>query len=72
MCSNILFLQMGQLNVTNQQIGLSTLEPGNHFARPLHDGLMGLAFRPSYHTIVDTMIQEGVIEEPIFAFYLSR
>ncbi|KAM9486430.1 gastricsin-like [Clarias gariepinus] len=64
---------MGQLTVTNQKIGLSTVEPGNHFARPLHDGLMGLAFRPpSSQTIVDTMIQEGVIEEPIFAFYLSR
>ncbi|XP_027006720.2 gastricsin-like isoform X3 [Tachysurus fulvidraco] len=64
---------MGQLTVTNQKIGLSTTEPGNHFARPLHDGLMGLAFKPpSDQTIVDTMIQEGVIEEPIFAFYLSR
>ncbi|KAG7330928.1 hypothetical protein KOW79_004897 [Hemibagrus wyckioides] len=64
---------MGQLTVTNQLIGLSTSEPGDHFARPLHDGIMGLAFRPpNYQTIVDTMIQEGVIEEPIFAFYLTR
>ncbi|XP_053483368.1 gastricsin-like [Ictalurus furcatus] len=64
---------IGQLTVTNQQIGLSTSEPGDHFARPLHDGLMGLAFKPpKYQTIVDNMIQEGVIEEPIFAFYLSR
>ncbi|KAI5618628.1 cathepsin D precursor, partial [Silurus asotus] len=63
---------MGQLVVTDQQIGLSTVEPGDHFARPLHDGLMGLAFRPSdYPTIVNTMVQEGVIDEPIFAFYLS-
>uniref|UniRef100_A0A8B9KEG2 Peptidase A1 domain-containing protein n=1 Tax=Astyanax mexicanus TaxID=7994 RepID=A0A8B9KEG2_ASTMX len=59
------------LNVTNQKIGLSTSEPGNHFARPLHDGLMGLAFMPDQETIVDTMIQEGVIEEPIFAFYMT-
>ncbi|XP_072541140.1 gastricsin-like [Salminus brasiliensis] len=62
---------MDELNVTNQKIGLSTSEPGNHFARPLHDGLMGLAFMPNKGTIVDTMIQEGVIEEPVFAFYLS-
>uniref|UniRef100_A0A8B9KGU3 Peptidase A1 domain-containing protein n=1 Tax=Astyanax mexicanus TaxID=7994 RepID=A0A8B9KGU3_ASTMX len=62
---------MGELNVTNQKIGLSTSEPGNHFARPLHDGLMGLAFMPDQETIVDTMIQEGVIEEPIFAFYMT-
>lgn len=64
---------MGQLTVANQLIGLSTSEPGNHFARPLHDGIMGLAFRPpNYQTIVDTMFQEGVIEELIFAFYLTR
>ncbi|XP_027006718.2 gastricsin-like isoform X1 [Tachysurus fulvidraco] len=66
-------VSMGQLAVKKQQIGLSTSEPGNHFAKPLHDGLMGLAFMSSsQHTIMDTMIEEGVIEEPIFAFYLSR
>lgn len=63
---------MGQLVVTNQYFGLSTVEPGNHFARPLHDGLMGLAFEPNDQTIVDTMIKEGMIEEPIFSFYLSK
>ncbi|XP_066497150.1 gastricsin-like isoform X2 [Hoplias malabaricus] len=63
---------MGELSVTNQKIGFSTQEPGNDFARPLHDGIMGLAFKPDQGTIVDTMIQEGVIEEPVFAFYLSR
>ncbi|KAI5107358.1 nothepsin, partial [Silurus meridionalis] len=66
-------ITMGQLRVKHQQIGLSTEEPGNHFAKPLHDGLLGLAFKPSDSpTIVNTMIKEGVIDEPIFAFYLSR
>ncbi|XP_062862650.1 gastricsin-like [Trichomycterus rosablanca] len=65
-------ITMGQLIVTNQDFGLSTVEPGDHFARPLHDGLMGLAFKPDDQTIVDTMIKEGLIEEPIFSFYLSR
>ncbi|XP_035390645.1 gastricsin-like isoform X2 [Electrophorus electricus] len=63
---------MDELTVTNQKIGLSQSEPGDHFARPLHDGIMGLAFKPDQGTIVDTMIQEGLIEEPVFAFYLSR
>ncbi|KAG9349442.1 hypothetical protein JZ751_027885 [Albula glossodonta] len=65
-------VNVGKLTVTNQKIGLSITEPGNHFARPLHDGIMGLAFKPNQQTIVDTMIQEGLVEEPIFAFYLSR
>ncbi|XP_036396912.1 gastricsin-like [Megalops cyprinoides] len=63
---------VGGVTVTDQKIGLSVTEPGNHFARPLHDGLMGLAYKPSQQTIVDTMIQEGLLEEPVFAFYLSR
>ncbi|MGH0114451.1 UNVERIFIED_CONTAM: hypothetical protein FKN15_017751 [Acipenser sinensis] len=62
------------LKVTNQEIGLSINEPGNHFARPLHDGIMGMAFKqPGGMTpIVDTMIQENLLEEPIFAFYLTN
>uniref|UniRef100_A0A8C9RKT7 Renin n=1 Tax=Scleropages formosus TaxID=113540 RepID=A0A8C9RKT7_SCLFO len=47
-------------------------EPGNHFARPLHDGIMGLALMPNRGTIIDTMIEEGLLDEPVFAFYLSR
>uniref|UniRef100_A0A3B4DYH8 Peptidase A1 domain-containing protein n=1 Tax=Pygocentrus nattereri TaxID=42514 RepID=A0A3B4DYH8_PYGNA len=58
--------------VKHQKIGLSKNEPGSHFAKPLHDGLMGLAFMPDDDTIVDTMIKEGLIEESVFAFYLSR
>uniref|UniRef100_A0AAR2L5X0 Peptidase A1 domain-containing protein n=1 Tax=Pygocentrus nattereri TaxID=42514 RepID=A0AAR2L5X0_PYGNA len=58
--------------IKHQKIGLSKNEPGSHFAKPLHDGLMGLAFMPDDDTIVDTMIKEGLIEESVFAFYLSR
>uniref|UniRef100_A0A4W4GWJ3 Peptidase A1 domain-containing protein n=1 Tax=Electrophorus electricus TaxID=8005 RepID=A0A4W4GWJ3_ELEEL len=65
-------ITMGELTITNQKIGLSQSEPGDHFAGALHDGLMGLAFMPNQGTIVDTMIQESLIEEPVFAFYLSR
>ncbi|XP_062862004.1 gastricsin-like [Trichomycterus rosablanca] len=64
-------IAVGGLNVKNQKIGLSKQEPGDHFAKPLHDGLMGLAFLPQDQTIVDTMINEGLIQEPVFAFYLS-
>ncbi|MBN3286543.1 PEPC protein, partial [Polyodon spathula] len=62
------------LKVKNQEIGLSIKEPGNHFARPLHDGIMGMAFKqPGGMTpIVDTMIKENLLEEPIFAFYLTN
>nr|XP_006636729.1 PREDICTED: gastricsin-like isoform X1 [Lepisosteus oculatus] len=63
---------LGDLTVTNQKIGLSITEPGNHFARPLHDGIMGLAFKQNEGTIVDTMIKENLLEEPVFAFYLSK
>ncbi|MBN3308441.1 PEPC protein, partial [Amia calva] len=65
-------ITLEDFTVTNQKIGLSSQEPGSHFARPLHDGLMGLAFKQGQGTIVDTMIKENLLEEPVFAFYLSK
>ncbi|XP_048833889.1 gastricsin-like [Brienomyrus brachyistius] len=65
-------VKLGELTVTDQKIGLSITEPGDHFARPLHEGIMGLAYMPEKQTIVDTMIKEGLLEEPVFAFYLSQ
>lgn len=63
---------MGELTVTRQKIGLSVTESGSHFARPLHNGIMGLAFKSDQQTIVDTMITKGLIDKLAFAFYLSR
>ncbi|KPP57319.1 gastricsin-like [Scleropages formosus] len=54
-------VRLGGLTVKDQKIGLSITEPGNHFAKPLHDGLLGLAFMPDQYTIVDTMIKEGLL-----------
>ncbi|KAJ8403463.1 hypothetical protein AAFF_G00352350 [Aldrovandia affinis] len=65
-------VNLGELTVQHQKIGLSITEPGSHFSRPLHDGIMGLAFKTDQQTIVDTMIQQELVEEPVFAFYLSR
>ncbi|XP_028663411.1 gastricsin-like [Erpetoichthys calabaricus] len=67
-------VSLGTLTVQQQEIGLSITEPGSHFARPLHDGIMGLAYKiPGGPTpIVDNMIAQNLLEEPIFSFYLSN
>lgn len=64
---------MGNPAVKNHKIGLNKTEPSKYFANPLLRNLsLVLASMPGDQTIVDTMIKEGLIKEPVFAFCLSR
>ncbi|XP_066541269.1 gastricsin-like [Hoplias malabaricus] len=63
------------ITITGQEIGLSTNEPGRTFIVTPFDGILGLAY-PSIAVggqtpLVDTMMQRGLLQENLFAVYLS-
>ncbi|XP_058032667.1 gastricsin-like, partial [Ahaetulla prasina] len=64
------------VSITNQEFGLSETEPGSNFYYAKFDGILGLAY-PSISsggatTVMQGMIQENLLDAPIFSFYLSR
>ena len=66
-------MQVGGITVTSQMVGLSqTLDTApTPFA-----GIVGLAYprisSAQQPTLMDTMMQQGVLQYDIVAFYLSR
>ncbi|XP_068774349.1 gastricsin isoform X1 [Struthio camelus] len=62
--------------VTNQEFGLSQDEP----SRPCYyldfDGILGMAYPgvaiSGYNTLMQNMLQQNQLSEPIFSFYYSR
>ena len=65
--------QIGNLVSTAQPFGLSLEE--FRFSHVRFDGILGLRY-PSFSTpeitpIFDNLKEQGVISEPVFAFYLS-
>ncbi|XP_040472496.1 LOW QUALITY PROTEIN: gastricsin [Falco naumanni] len=62
--------------VTNQEFGLSESEPTQPFYYADFDGIMGMAY-PSLAvggtpTVLQGMLQQNQLTEPIFSFYFSR
>ena len=54
----------------------ATKQPGSTFINAKFDGILGLAF-PSITvnaeaTVFTNMIRQGLVENPIFGFYLNR
>ncbi|XP_029008875.1 gastricsin-like [Betta splendens] len=69
-------VNVGGIVITNQEIGLSTNEPGQNFVVAQFDGILGLAY-PSLAAggetpVVDNMISQNLLSADVFAFYLSR
>ncbi|NXA53752.1 PEPC protein, partial [Nothocercus julius] len=63
------------LSITNQEFGLSETEPGTSFLYAEFDGILGLAY-PSISagdaaTVMQGLLQENLLDEPVFSFYLS-
>ncbi|XP_025912343.1 gastricsin-like isoform X11 [Apteryx rowi] len=63
------------LSITNQEFGLSETEPGSNFVYAQFDGILGLAY-PSLsaggaQTVMQGLLQENLLDAPIFSFYLS-
>ncbi|KAF2456819.1 putative vacuolar protease A [Lineolata rhizophorae] len=69
-------VQIGDLKVKHQDFAEATSEPGLAFAFGRFDGIMGLGYDTiSVNKIVPpfyNMIDQDLIDEPVFAFYLSN
>ncbi|XP_042321058.1 pepsin B-like [Sceloporus undulatus] len=69
-------VQVQNIVVTNQEFGLSEDEPATPFYYASFDGIMGMAY-PSLAvggtaTVMQQMLNQGQLSEPIFSFYFSR
>uniref|UniRef100_A0A3Q3QAB6 Peptidase A1 domain-containing protein n=1 Tax=Monopterus albus TaxID=43700 RepID=A0A3Q3QAB6_MONAL len=69
-------VNVGGIVITNQEVGLSTNEPGQNFVVAQFDGILGLSY-PAISAggetpVVDNMIAQNLLNADIFAFYLSR
>lgn len=67
--------QIGDLKVKHQDFAEATSEPGLAFAFGRFDGIMGLGYDTiSVNKIVPpvyNMLDQGLLDEPVFAFYLG-
>nr|XP_009479556.1 PREDICTED: gastricsin [Pelecanus crispus] len=69
-------LKVSAITVKNQEFGLSTSEPNQPFEYANFDGILGMAY-PSLAvggtpTVLQGMLQQNQLTEPIFSFYFSR
>ena len=68
-------VQIGDIKIKSQDFAEATSEPGLAFAFGRFDGIMGLGYDTiSVNKIVPpfyNMIDQGLIDEPLFAFYLG-
>ncbi|KAK3625326.1 aspartic proteinase precursor [Elasticomyces elasticus] len=68
-------VQIGDLKLKDQLFAEATAEPGLAFAFGRFDGIMGLGYdtisvnhiTPPFYTMID----QGLLDEPVFAFYLG-
>jgi cathepsin D len=69
-------VKMGDLEIQNVTFAEATSEPGISFVIAKFDGILGMGFdaisvdnvRPPFYLMMD----QSLIEEPVFAFYLNR
>uniref|UniRef100_A0A8C8RDV3 Peptidase A1 domain-containing protein n=1 Tax=Pelusios castaneus TaxID=367368 RepID=A0A8C8RDV3_9SAUR len=69
-------LQISNLSIQGQDFGESVFEPGMTFALAHFDGVLGLGY-PSLTVgsalpVFDSIIEQHLIEEPVFSFHLNR
>jgi saccharopepsin len=69
-------LRIGDLTIKDQLFGEATSEPGLAFAFGRFDGILGLGYDtisvnhipPPFYNMID----QGLLDEPVFAFYLGK
>lgn len=68
-------VQVGSVTVQNQVFGEAVYEPGFAFVLAQFDGVLGLGFPQLAEElgspVFDTMIAQGLLDEPVFSFYLK-
>ena len=67
---------MAGLCVQDQTFAEATHEPGLSFLAAKFDGIRGMGF-PTISVLGDNpvfnnMVEQGLVEEPIFSFYINR
>ncbi|XP_034032562.1 gastricsin-like [Thalassophryne amazonica] len=69
-------VNVGGIVIENQEVGLSTDEPGSTFVVARFDGILGLSYprisAGGETPVMDSMMARNLLEANIFAFYLSR
>ncbi|NXJ84152.1 PEPC protein, partial [Trogon melanurus] len=62
--------------VRNQEFGLSLNEPSSPFYYLYFDGILGMSYPgigiSGYNTLMENMLQQNQLAEPVFSFYYSR